>query len=218
MARPGSAPRPPRPVEPDLPDVLQDLDALTARTDLQAVRLTGLTGDVDAAHARIVEARIVTASVDRLDLTGAALVDVEVGEMRAVEVVAREGSWRDTVVSGGRIGSIDGLRAEWDGVVLRGLRIDYLSLASARVNDLHVVDCEIGTLDAPDARLTRVRFERTRVDEVDTRELRAVDVDLRGLDALSFTDPRGLRDATLDAHQVAQHAEALAAALGIRVR
>lgn len=102
-------------------------------------------------------------------------------------------------------------------MTLRGLRIDYLSLPSAEITDVLFADCVIGTLDLPDARLTRVRFERCRADEVDTRGLRSVDLDLRGLDALSFTDPRGLADAWLTAAQAEAHADALAHALGIRL-
>lgn len=217
MPRPVSAPRPPRPVAPDLPRVLEDA-VLAPRADVQAARIAGLAGDVAAAHARVAEARIESASAGRLDLTGTSLVDVAASDLRAVELIARDGSWRDVVVTGGRIATLDALRAEWDGVELRGLRVDYLSLASARVRDLTIADCEIGTLDLPDAQLTRVRFASTRIDEVDTRGLRSADLDLRGLEALSFTDPRGLRDATLDARQVAQHATAFAAALGVRVR
>lgn len=56
-----------------------------------------------------------------------------------------------------------------------------------------------------------------RADEVDTRGLRATDLDLRGLEALAYTDPRGLAGATLEARQAEVHAVALAHALGIRV-
>lgn len=218
MPRPASSPKPPRTVAPDIPAVLAEETGLRARADVQAARLGSLAGDVDAAHARLVEVRVETASVDRFDLTGATLVDAVVSGIRAVELVARDGAWRESVVAGGRIATLDAVRAEWDGVALRGLRVDYLSLASARLNDVTFTDCEIGTLDLPDARLTRVRFESTRVDEVDTRELRCADVDLRGLEAVSFTDPRGLRGATLDLRQAEQHAAAFAVAFGVDVR
>ena len=100
---------------------------------------------------------------------------------------------------------------------LRGIRIDYLALPAARVNDLLVVDCVIGALDLPQATLTRVRFEDSRADEVDTRGLRSEHLDLRGLEAVSYTDPAGLRRATLSFRQVEHLAPALAVALGIRV-
>lgn len=211
-------PVPPRECAPDLPDELEEARSLHSRDDLFGARITGLEGDVDAAHSRIVECAVEGATVDRLDLGGATLVDVRVSDVRAAAVSARDGRWRNTLVTGGRIGMLDLWRAELDGVELRGLRIDYLSLASASVADVRLVDCVLGTLDLPQARVERVCFEGCRADEVDTRGLRARDLDLRGLEALSFTDPAGLRGATLSERQAEQHAPSLAAALGIRLR
>lgn len=185
---------------------------------MEGAEITLPGGDVTAAHGRIEESRIRAASLGRFDLTGTSLVDVEVDGLAAVEVAARDGRWRNVAISGRRIGTLDALRSQWDGVTLRGLRIDYLSLPSADVSDLLVVDCQIGTLDVPDATLTRVLFENTRADEVDTRGLRPKDVDLRGLEALSFTDPRGLAGATMSARQAETHADAFAQSLGILLR
>jgi uncharacterized protein YjbI with pentapeptide repeats len=102
--------------------------------------------------------------------------------------------------------------------VLDGLRIDYLTVAGATLADVEISGCRIGTLDAPGARLNRMRFTGTTADEVDTRELRSADLDLRGLDAGAFTDVRALRGATLNTAQVEAHAAAFAAALGLDVR
>jgi uncharacterized protein YjbI with pentapeptide repeats len=217
-ARRGSRePSAPRLSAPDLPAVLEPQQGLAPRIDLVGARVTGLSEDVSAAHGHLSEARIDGASIGRFDLTGATLADVAVTDLRAVEVGARDGSWRGVEIVGGRIGSLDALRGGWDAVTLRGLRIDYLSLPSAEVTDVLFVDCEIGTLDVPDARLTRVRFERCRADEVDTRGLRAADLDLRGLETLSFTDAKALTGAWLAPRQAELHAVAFAAALGIRV-
>lgn len=212
-----SRPAPPRLSAPDLPAVLDRVVGWRARSDVLGAEITGLDGDVEAAHSRLAEARVTPASVGRLDLTGAGLVDVVVEELRAVEVIARDGSWRSVEVAGGRVATIEGLRARWDGVVLRGMRVDYLSLASAELTDVLFTDCRFGTIDLPEARLTRVAFEGCRADEVDTRGLRGTDLDLRGLDAHGLTDPRALTGAWLDVRQAEQHAAALAQALGIRV-
>ena len=211
------SPAAPRISTPDLPDELDDLEALAPRDDLLGVRIAGLSGAVTAPHARIAESRIEPAGVDALDVTGATLTDVAIADLRAPSLLARDGAWRTVDISGGRIGTLDALRATWQGVVLRGIRIDYLSLASARLDDVLFVDCTIGALDVPEARLARVRFDGCRADEVDTRGLRAADLDLRGLEALSFTDARALQGATLDARQAETHAAAFADALGIRV-
>lgn len=211
-------PVPSRECAPDLPAELDDVSSLSPRDDLVAARIAGLAGDVDASHGRLAESELVAASVDRLDLGGATLADVRVADVRATELRARDGRWRNVLVAGGRVGTLDLSRADLDGVELRGLRIDYLSLAVASVVDVRLVDCVIGVVDLPEARVERVAFDGCRADEVDTRGLRATDLDLRGLEALSFTDPAGLRGATMTELQAEQHAAAFAVALGIRLR
>lgn len=216
MAR-RTSPAPPRDHTPDLPGDLAPRTGLGAHADVLGARLTLPEGDVDGSHARLAEVRVEPASVAQLGLNGAVLSDVAVAELRAVSLLGREGVWRNVVVEGGRIATLDAVRASWNGVTLRGLRVDYLSLPSSEVTDLLVEGCSIGTLDVPEARLHRVRFVDCRADEVDTRGLRAADLDLRGLEALAYTDVRGLAGATLDARQAELHAPAFAAALQIRI-
>ena len=217
MARhPG--PRPPRAAAPDLPGRFDEVSGLAPRTEVFAARLTGLSGDVAAAHTRLVETTAEEVSADRLDLTGATLVDVRLGIARLVELVGRDGSWRNVVVAGGRISTLDLQRATLDGVEFVGVRIDYLGASAATLQDVRFSDCGFGSVDLPGATTTRVAFDGCRVDEFDTRDLRATDLDLRGLDALAFTDVRALRGATLTPTQLTLHAPSFAAALGVDVR
>lgn len=219
MARRGNGgPAAPRISSPDLPDELEAVSALAPHVDLLGTRIVGLEGAVSGAHARLSECSLATASVDRIDLTGAALTDVEIEDLRAAELVARSGRWRNVRIAGGRIGTVDLAASELDSVELHGVRIDYLSLSQATAADLLVRDCVLRTVDLPLATLARVRFEGCRADEVDTRGLTLRDLDLRGLEAMSFTDPTALRGATLDARQVGLLALDLARALGIDVR
>ncbi len=211
-------PRPPRQARPDLPPRLAVGTTLSRRSDTSQTRIEGLAGDVDAAHARLVECVLAASAVDRLDLTGATLIDVAIEELRATTVAAVSGTWRSVTITGGRIGTLDLSRAQMDAVELRGARIGYLALGQAVVADLLIADCVIGALDLPGASLERVRFEDSRADDVDTREMRAADLDLRGLQALGYTDPAALRGATLSPHQASALAESFAAALGVQVR
>ena len=211
-------PVPPRTAAPDLPARLASVTTLERRSDVTQSRIEPLSGDVDAAHSRLVECEIALSPLERLDLTGATLIDVELEDVRATTLAAVSGTWRSVRLTGGRIGTLDLSRAQLDAVEIRGARIDYLSLGQATAADILIADCVLSTLDMPAARLDRVRFEGCRVDDVDTRELRATDLDLRGLEALGFTDLRALRGATLAPHQVSALAESLAAALGIDVR
>jgi uncharacterized protein YjbI with pentapeptide repeats len=191
---------------------------LERRADLVGARIRDLSGEIDAAHTELTECAVDAASVDRLDLEGATLTDVEIGELRATEVVARNSRWRSVRMTGGRIGTFDLSGSELGGIELRGLRIDYLSLRGARATDILVADCVIGSIDLPLATLSRVAFLGSRADEVESDGLRAEHVDLRGLDALSFTRPDALRGTTLSEVQVAALAVPLALAAGIDVR
>ncbi len=119
-------------------------------------------------------------------------------------------------VTGG-LGTLDLGDAELDEVELRGLRVDYLNLAAARVVDLVIADCRIGALDLPRAELTRVALPATTIDELDARDLRAHHLDLRGTDLLAITDPASLRGATLSERQAQALGPLFASALGIRI-
>jgi uncharacterized protein YjbI with pentapeptide repeats len=215
--RVGAGPQEPRISAPDLPDTFDEADALEPGDDVIQARVRGLAGEVDAARATIAESTI-EGDVGRFDLTLARLTDVEIADLRAIELIASRGSWRNVRITGGRIGALDLARADLYSIELRGVRIDYLTLAEANASDLLIADCTIGTLDLPSAKLSRVRFEGTRADEVDSRELRSTHVDLRGLDAVAYTSPAGLRGATLAPRQVELLAADLASALGIDVR
>jgi uncharacterized protein YjbI with pentapeptide repeats len=218
MPRHREGPAAPYACEPDLPAHLDDVAAIGPRTEVQQAAIAGLTGDVDASRARLVECRVGDVAAERLDLGGAVLIDVEIDAVRATALRAVAGRWRNVRLTGGRIAALDLSQADVETVELRGARIDYLTLAHARVSDLVVADCALGTVDLPGAELRRVRFDDCRADEVDTRGLRAEDLDLRGLDALAYTDPMALRGATLSPRQVEALSESLAAALGIDVR
>ena len=217
MVRAAQKPRPPRVSPPDLRARLDDVTA-GRRADLFQARLIGLDGDVDLSFAGLEEVRIPAAELGSLSLRGATLVDVDIESLRAVEVVARDASFRRVRIVGGRIGTLDLAGARIAELELRDVRIDYARFASAELEDVIVADCVIRALDLPQARLSRVAFDGSRADEVDPRGMRASDLDLRGLDALSIMDPLALRGATLTEEQVRLLAPAFAAAVGIDVR
>lgn len=185
---------------------------------MREARLDDLTGVVDAAHSYTAESVIESANLDALDLVGAGLTDVEITDLRATMINARESRWQSVRVTGGRVATLDVARGELINVEIRGLRVDYLTLAGATASDVLFVDCVIGALDAPQSVLTRVAFEDCRVDEVDNRGWRIENLDLRGLEALRYLDMSALRGATLTERQVAAYARDFAAAVGVDVR
>ena len=218
MARPSSDPLEPRLLSPDIPSVLKPTRSLDSRTEIWGSELADTAGDVDAGHSRILESRVVRAQLKTARLTGATLTDVVLEDVSAVEFAAADSRWRTVEWRGGRAATLEGVRTEWDSVLVAGVRFEYANLASAALADVLFRDCTFGTLDLPQATLSRVRFEGCRADEVDTRGLVSHDADLRGLDAAGFTDVTGLRGATLSPQQSAFHGQALARALGVIVR
>ncbi|MBB2975490.1 uncharacterized protein YjbI with pentapeptide repeats [Microbacterium endophyticum] len=133
-------------------------------------------------------------------------------------MTARTGRWRNVRIVGGRVGTLDLSDSDIDSVELRGIRIDYLTIAGSTASDLLIVDCIIGTLDMPQARVKRAAFEGCRADDVDNRLWRIESVDLRGLDASSYLDPTALRGATMSSRQVDVLAVDFARALGVDVQ
>ena len=216
MARP-SLPLPPRVPAPDLPPRLEPAP-LGARGDLHGALIEGLTGAVDASHARVTETALRRVDVESLELGGAAFVDVDLDEVRAVTMSCRASRWQTVRMNGGRVATLDVSRSDLSGVEFRGLRIDYLTLAGSTASDVLFVDCTIGSLDAPQSTLSRIAFEGCRVDEVDNRDWRIENVDLRGLEALRYLDMAALRGATLSERQVTSLALAFASAVGVDVR
>lgn len=215
MSRTTDRPIAPRVSPPDLPAHL-DKGEPGRRADLIAQRLEDLTGRVDLSHGTLEQCTL-TGNMERLDLTGTTLLDVDMTDVRAAEFIARDTSIRRLRIRGGRIGTLDLSEARIAELELRDLRIDYLTLGSAKGDDILIVDCTIRAVDVPAATLKRVRFENCRTEEFDPRGFRATDVDLRGLDVAHILDIGGLRGTTLDYRQVVDLAPTLATAAGIHV-
>src|SRR5215203_3694242 len=111
-----SEPLAPRLTAPDLPPHLQSGPSPSRGSDYLQVEWSALDPLTDAAHATITECAVVAAFVERFDLTGATLVDVEVRDLRATTITGRAVRLRRVRISGGRIGTLDLAEAEIDQV------------------------------------------------------------------------------------------------------
>jgi uncharacterized protein YjbI with pentapeptide repeats len=216
MARP-TTPLAPRISTPDLPEKLAP-GTLGRGTHVDGSLIEGIAGRRDASHVHIVESILRGVDAEGLDLSGSTLSDVEIEDLRAVDVSFRETRWQTVRMTGGRIGTLDLSRSDLTGVEIRGVRVDYLTLAGSTASDLLFADCTIGSLDAPQAKLARVAFEGCRVDEVDNRDWRIEHVDLRGLEAVRYLDMAALRGATLSERQVTALGPGFADAAGVLIR
>ncbi|MFB7842104.1 pentapeptide repeat-containing protein [Microbacterium sp. NPDC056052] len=213
MARTTERPQPPRVSPPDLPDELDD-GVGRRHSDHIGLRIP-LTEDL--AHAQFEQCSL-SGAAERVDLAGATLLDVEIVDARTPVLSLKNATIRRLRIAGGRIGTLDLSGAHVAELIVEHARIDYLSLAAARVQDSLLADCTLATVDVPAATVTRVRFERSSADEVDTRGLKADALDLRGLDALAFLDVTSLRGVTLSPRQVELLAPVFARAAGIDVQ
>lgn len=207
----------PRLSAPDLPARLEPA-TISSHVDLIGALIEGASGDVDAAGAHMSESTVRNLDVGTLDLARSRFADVEIDELRAVTIAAHESRWQSVRMRGGRIATLDLSRGSLAGVEIRGLRIDYLTLAGSEASDLLFVDCIIGSLDAPQAKLQRVAFHGCRVTDVDNRGWRAEHVDLRGLEAVHYLDMPALRGTTLSERQTNALGRDFAAAAGVDVR
>lgn len=208
-------PVPPRASVPDLPDTFTF--AVPARhADLLAAEIA-CSGEVDLAHSSL-EQCVLSGAADRIDLTGATLIDVEIRDIRAAAIALRDATIRRLRIVDGRIGTLDLSDARVAELTIDDTRIDYATLGGARAEDVLMTGAALQALDLPQATLTRVGFDGCRADEVDSRGLRATHVDLRGLDALAYLDVSALRGTTMSPRQVELLAPAFAAAAGIDVQ
>lgn len=216
--RAAEGPIPPNRPGPDLPRVFERRGTLGPGDVVEGAHVEGLAGAITAAGVELEGCLVADAELARVDLTGANLVDVELRDVRAVEIVGRGARLRRVRITGVRIGTFDLQGADVDEVELLDARIDYLALGGASVSDLVVERCTIRALDLPQATVERAAFVDSRSDEVDTNDLRARDVDLRGLEALDYSSLEGLRGTTLGPSQVERLATTFARRAGIDVR
>lgn len=220
-----TTPLPPRVHDLDLPAELEPVSALARHGHHLAVRFAGIgipgeetATEVDAAYTTVTESELAELRLRRLNLTGARLIDVRIGDVQLLELAAAGSTLRRVSLHGGRIGTLDLSGATLEAVELRDLRIDYVNLSGASIEDLLVTDSAIGTLDLPDASVARASFAGVRVQEVGTAGLTASDLDLRGLQSDAFTDLAGLRGSTLTPAQFGALQQQLARYAGVQLK
>jgi uncharacterized protein YjbI with pentapeptide repeats len=176
-----------------------------------------LAGQV-AVSAAFMGCRIERCRLDDLDLRHARIIESLLADNDATSLNAAEGTWRDSLVTGGRIGALTASTATWSGIRLRGIKLDFLDLSGARVSTTVVEDCVIGELELAEADLRTVRFPGSSIEILGTSNTRLTDVDLSGARLRTIASIAGLRGATLSMDQLIDLAPLLAADAGIRIK
>ena len=192
---------------------------LEVRRDYDAIDFVDrdFTGQ-DASDARFLACRLQRCRLDGLSLRRVRIIESLLADNHGATVEMTDSTWRDSCVSGGRLGATTLTGATWTGIRVRGSRLGFLDLAGAHLEDVIFERCEIGGLDARSARLHSVAFIDCTVDELNLAGATLAKVDLSGARVRSLVGVESLRGAVVSSEQLIDLAPILAAQLGLVVR
>jgi uncharacterized protein YjbI with pentapeptide repeats len=215
---------PPKSRLPQLPDLdLHDVVEVSAASLRPAERRDGdlvigadLAGvDLHAIQLDDCEWRDVV--LDDTDLTGSRLRGVLIERAHAATFRARRSVWRDVRLDTARLGSAEMWESDWAAVEIRGGKLDYLNLRSAKLVDVTFGGCVIGDLDLEGCTVERMRFTDCSIRRLSVRQARLSGVDLRGAEFSALEGIEGLRGALVSQAQLLDMAPLLAEQAGIEV-
>jgi uncharacterized protein YjbI with pentapeptide repeats len=172
----------------------------------------------DASDARFLECRFERCCLEGLSMRRVRVIDCLFADAHGASVDLADSTWRDSQMTGGRLGAMTLAGAMWTGVRLRGVKLGFVNLAGARVEDVVFEECEIGGLDARAAELRSVAFVDCTVGELNVAEATLSKVDLSGARLRSLVGMGSLRGAIISHGQLVDLAPLLAAELGLEVR
>jgi uncharacterized protein YjbI with pentapeptide repeats len=172
----------------------------------------------DAADARFLECRFERCCVEGLSMRRARLVDCLLADVFGASVDFADSTWRNSRITGGRLGALTLSGAAWTDVRVRGVKLGFVNLAGARLEDVAFEECEIGSLDAGSAQLRSVAFVDCAVAELNVAEATLSKVDLSGARLKTLVGVESLRGAIIGRDQLLDLAPLLAAQLGVEVR
>jgi|GEM_PF-383399 len=196
-----------------------DREHLEPRRDYDAIEFIGSDFDgEDASDGRFLECRILRCGIDGLSMQRTRIVDSLLADLHGARVDFTDSTWRDSHLSGGRLGAVTLIGATWGGVRIRGTRLGFVNLAGALLEDVVFEDCEIGTLDVRTARFASVAFVGCTIDELNVSGATLTNVDLSGATLRTLVGIESLRGATINYEQLLDLAPIFAAALGVDIR
>src|ERR1035437_200134 len=200
---------------------LTDFDPtrLEASRDYDAIAFADrdFTGQ-DAGDATFLECRLERCCLERLSMRRARFVDCLLAEVHGASLDLTDSSWRDSQMTGGRLGAMTLAGSTCTCIRLRGVKLGFVNLAGARLEDVVFEECEIGSLDARAAQLHSVAFVDCTVQELNVAEANLSKVDLSGAKLRALVGVESLRGAIVSHEQLLDLAPLLAAQLGVEVR
>jgi uncharacterized protein YjbI with pentapeptide repeats len=177
--------------------------------------------DFTRAHAEgasFLDCRLVGCDVSEAALDGTRWSDCGWERVQGVGFSLAEASLIGTTIEQCRLAAVSAWSSSWRDVIVRGGKIDFLNLRSARLKNVAFEDCVIIELDLQEAECDGVTFSGCTLVEPAFGRGRYTGLDLSG--AAHLRSPQGiasLRGATISRLQLIDLAEALAAEAGLRI-
>ena len=192
---------------------------LQPRRDYDAIDFVDgdFTGQ-DASDARFLECRLQRCCLDGLTMQRARVVESLLAEVHGASVDFSDTAWRDSGITGSRLGAVTLAGATWTGIRVRGSKLGFVNLAGARLEDVVFEGCEIGTLDVRTAQLRSVGLVDCTIDELNVAGATLSKVDLSGARLRSLIGVESMRGAIVSQAQLHDLAPLLAAELGLEIR
>ena len=172
----------------------------------------------DASDARFLECHLARCGVDGLALRRARILKSLLADLHGASLDLADSTWRDSHVTGGRLGAVTLIGASWSGIRVSGCHLGFLNLAGAQLEDVVFERCQVGSLDARTATLNSVAFVDCSLDELNVSGATLARVDLSGARLRSLVGVESLKGAIVSQAQLVDLAPLLATQLGLEVR
>lgn len=196
-----------------------DGDRLETRHDYVAIDFVDRDfAGQEAGEARFLECRLQRCCLDGLALPRARVVDSLIAGAYGASVDFTDSTWRDSHLTGGRLGAVALAGATLTGIRVQGSKLGFVNLAGARLEHVVLEGCEIGSLDARFADLRSVTFVDCTVDELNVAGATLSRVDLSGARLRALIGVESLKGAIVSHEQLLDLAPLLASQLGLEVR
>jgi uncharacterized protein YjbI with pentapeptide repeats len=172
----------------------------------------------DATDSSFLECRLHRCRLDGSTMRRVRITESLLSDLHGASVDLTDSTWRDSHITGGRLGAATLVGARWDGVRVRGSHFGFVNLAGAHLDDVVFEGCEIDGLDARTAELHSVTFIDCRLDELNVAGATLSKVDLSGARLRTLVGVESLRGAIVSHEQLVDLAPLLAAQVGLEVR
>lgn len=164
------------------------------------------------------EGRLRGLDLGEAKLRGLRLVDVEGGDVNAVN-----GDWRGAELNrvgfeGARLTGLDLGEARIEEARFQGCKLDYANFRHATIEHVTFEDCVLANADFQGSQLYAVRFAGCQLGAADFTKAELAHVDLRGSELALAGSVLGLGGATIDSLQLLDLSRPLAHELGIVVK